>query len=45
MYRHGVVLDNGGRTRDARRVFQQVMDKYPRSDAAKLASDRLKLPS
>ncbi|HEX6630881.1 MAG TPA: tetratricopeptide repeat protein [Gemmatimonadaceae bacterium] len=45
MYRHGVVLDNGGRTREARRVFQQVMDKYPRSDAAKLASDRLKLPS
>lgn len=45
MYRHGVVLDNGGRTREARRVFQQVIDQYPRSDAAKLASDRLKLPS
>ncbi|HEU4632103.1 MAG TPA: tetratricopeptide repeat protein [Gemmatimonadaceae bacterium] len=44
MYRHGVVLDNGGRTREARRVFQRVIDEYPRSDAAKLASDRLKLP-
>lgn len=44
MYRHGVVLDNGGRTREARRVFQRVIDEYPRTGAAKLASDRLKLP-
>lgn len=44
MYRHGVVLDNGGRKREARRVFQDVVDKYPRTGAAQLASDRLRLP-
>ena len=41
MYRHGVVLENGGRSREARRVYQEVISKYARSDAAKLAQGRL----
>jgi tol-pal system protein YbgF len=41
MYRHGVALENGGRRTEARRIYQQVIRQYPRSDAAKLAQGRL----
>lgn len=41
MYRHGVTLENGGRRAEARRIYQQVIRQYPRSDAAKLAQGRL----
>lgn len=42
MYRHAVVLENGGRTRDARRAYEEVMRAHPRSDAARLADARLR---
>jgi TolA-binding protein len=41
MYRHAVILENGGRRREARTAYQEVIRRWPRSDAAKLAQGRL----
>ncbi len=41
MYKHAVYLEEQGNATEARRVFQQVLQQYPRTDAAQLAQSRL----
>lgn len=42
IYKRAVAAQNAGRTAAARTLFNQVVKKYPRSDEASLARDRLK---
>ena len=42
IYKRAVAAQNAGRTDDARDLFNQVVKKYPRSDEAALARDRLR---
>ncbi len=42
MYKRAVAAQNGGATDQARDLFNQLIKKYPRSDEASLARDRVK---
>jgi tol-pal system protein YbgF len=42
LWKHGVFLQKAKRDREARQVFQTLVDKYPRSDEADLARDQLR---
>jgi TolA-binding protein len=42
LYKHGLTLITAGRVQAARAALQQVVSKYPRSDEAVLAKDRLR---
>ena len=42
LYRHGLHLKTSGRTTEAKAAFQQVIARYPRSDAVLLARDQLR---
>jgi TolA-binding protein len=42
LYKHALVLQQGGRAGEARAAFQDVISRYPRSDEAALARDRVR---
>jgi TolA-binding protein len=44
LYKRGVIAQQAGRNADARRFFNQVVNRFPRSDEATLARDRLRAP-
>jgi TolA-binding protein len=41
-YKRAVAAEGARRTRDARRLYNEVISKFPRSDEAALARDRLR---
>ncbi len=41
MYKHGLYLEEQGNEAEARRIYRQVLQRYPRTDAAQLAQSRL----
>lgn len=44
LYKRGVIAQNARRTADAQRFFNEVINRFPRSDEAALARDRLRAP-
>ncbi len=42
LYKHAFILEASGKTDAAKTAFQDVVSKYPQSDEAVLAKDRLR---
>jgi TolA-binding protein len=42
MYKRAMTLERGGNTAGARAVLQELVARYPRSDEAALARERLR---
>jgi TolA-binding protein len=42
LYKHALILLQAGRTAEGRDALDQVVRKYPRSDEAELARERLR---
>jgi TolA-binding protein len=42
LYKHALVLQQSGKSAEARAAFQDVIARYPRSDEAALARDRVR---
>lgn len=45
LYKHAIILTLLGRANEARLLYQQIVTRYPKSDEADLAKDRLKTPA